>query len=85
MAEMVERVAKALMREMLGDERGWQGWADEARAVIEALREPTEEMMVAAAEALERPRVHVGHRGSDAVAGAVDAYRAMIDAALSEP
>jgi hypothetical protein len=90
--EMMKRVACALCREAGIDpdrdysgRTGWKMYVKMAQAAIGAMHEPTDEMMAAAGDALAEPRMHVGHRGSDAVAGAVGAYRAMIDAALSEP
>lgn len=64
---MVERVARALEAKIGGSE--FTSYGDAARAVIEAMREPSEQMLFAA-DWLEN-----GTRG---------AWQAMIDAALSE-
>lgn len=78
MSEMVERVAKAIAMhwgcapqtyDLNPDVR--KDWAGYARAAIEAMREPTPNMILAGME-------------TDAEMTAI-AYRAMIDAALKEP
>ena len=88
MTEMVERVAKALGKNdrnrdiggMLTQERwdryiedgGWKIYEAEARAAIEAMREPTEAMKFAP------PDVDFG------LEDAAFAWKCMIDAALAE-
>lgn len=73
--DMVERVAKAIAHAVWrqsdsGTPPKWSEWRDEARAAIEAMREPTKAMVEAGTVALHfRP------------AGLV-AWGAMIDAAL---
>ena len=74
MSELIERVAEAIRT----SEAYWWNRSDEpddglaetlARAAIEAMREPTAEMINAPSN----------------LDGIVDAYRAMIDAALGQP
>lgn len=61
MTNIIEKVAAALCEANLGDDpyaactlagaensKGWEQWVDEARAAIEAMREPTEKMEAAA-------------------------------------
>lgn len=73
MAEsMIERVARAISRSQVETERMWQSFLPEASAAIEAMREPTEEMVWSH---------EVPHYGPDE---AREAWRAMIDAALKE-
>lgn len=82
---MVERVARAMVAEDSGQEGSmlfdthWkefgEGYMKTARAAIEAMREPTEEM-VNSGECADDGMTH-----TDTV---VDIYQAMIDAALSE-
>lgn len=45
MSAMVERVARALAA---CDNSDWRAWVDDARAAIEAMREPTDQMVEAA-------------------------------------
>lgn len=93
----VERVARAMWeRESIratGRKRliAWEDegddthstWMDRARAAIEALREPTPEMVaVAVKDALEGPGVHAHRTWPNAVAAR---WQMMIDAALGEP
>ena len=51
MSEMVERVARAICEseKMNPDDKlgGWIHWVNAARAAIEAMREPTDEMLSA--------------------------------------
>lgn len=75
MNEMVERVAKA-MAKADADNPAWKMYVREARAALEALREPTVEMLVAAQE--EWMCVRAAEERGDFI------WRAMIDAALSE-
>lgn len=77
MTEMVERVARAIAGE---DYTGfWGDWIDEARAAIEAMREPTPAACVAGGSAYTVASGGSPDGGLDAL---VPAYRAMIDAAL---
>ncbi len=68
---MIERMAKALYvkAQERGSKRGEQFFEDDARAAIEAMREPTEAMLAA---------IHPGDVHS------AQCYRDMIDAALAE-
>jgi len=73
--EMIQRVARAIHRKRHGDERGWQSVSPEARAAIEAMREPTPEMVAGlGAAAMSRPDLTIA-----------EMWRAMFDAALAEP
>lgn len=78
-SEMVERVARAIisrrygpsMFDLVNDDLGLvHDWFGEARAAIEAMREPTEAMIDAGIIASEQQSVSA-------------IYRAMIDAALA--
>ena len=86
-SEMIERVARALCREA-GDDpdetditgRGgplWRLWIDAARSAIEAMMEPTNAMLKAGS-------AHHMYGPGDPLPDALDAWRAMIDAALNE-
>jgi hypothetical protein len=88
--EMVERGARALCRlqcernrrgEWVDDEAigqavdcAWLNWADEARAIIKAMREPTHQMMVAGDKVLETETDNPA---------SWEAWRAMLNAALT--
>jgi len=85
MSEMVERVARAMADDAVafGREHGcgpaqplhWSLYERQARAAIEAMREPTREMVAACDAACWQPdneRLAIG-----------PVYRAMIDAALT--
>lgn len=82
---MFDRLCQAAIA--ADDQEGWTITRRDAesivRAVLKELREPTDDMMIAAADSLGKRRMHVGHSGSDQVAGAITAYSAMIAAALS--
>lgn len=69
---MIERVAKAISAAQTQTPDMWQAFLPEARAAIEAMREPTEEMVWSH---------EVPHYGPDE---AREAWRAMIDAAMKE-
>lgn len=51
MSEMIERVARAIGRGAFADQEQeddeWPNWVPEARAAIEAMREPTDKMLEA--------------------------------------
>ena len=84
---MIERVARAICRanctpDMSAEdidcqeENAWDMWVPEARAAIEAMREPTEEMLYCGdAQISDWDRTHEDVRA---------AWHAMIDAALKE-
>lgn len=72
--EMVERVARAIHRKRHGDARGWRSVVPEARAAIQAMREPTNPMIDAAKDS-----------GAALMVGLTYVWRDMIDAALAEP
>lgn len=83
MADMVERVARALHESM--SQQDIMGYLDAkidaevlARAAIEAMREPTEAMKLAG----EVPIINSGSQ-DDAWSLSQGTYRAMIDAALA--
>ena len=94
MAEMVERVARAIYEAstlVMGDDApdDWADigpdhdkaraeWAKLARAAIEAMREPTNEMTVVGWKFAETRDAILGNGEIDAL------WRAMIDAALAE-
>jgi len=67
--DMIERVARAIAEQNHGST--WDEWIDEARAAIEAMREPTEAM------------INAGDR-TDHDVEATMVWRAMIDEALGE-
>lgn len=76
MKEMIERVAKAIWEKSPvwkkgNGARAWELYREEARAAIEAMREPTGDMRAA--------RFRARGRGGQAE------HEAMIDAALQEP
>jgi hypothetical protein len=91
MSEMIERVARAIARGRhgLGDSEKenalavdyhWQKYVMDARAAIEAMREPSKEMMRAMFEAMFEAKFD----GTSApMIGA--GFEAAIDAALQEP
>lgn len=88
MSEMIERVARAMYRSLDADPRfvgradltpehpGWAEYCHQARAAIEAMREPTDAMIESARDYF--PRVEP----RDRYAVISDCWRAMIDAAL---
>ena len=73
----IEEVARAIAASCEGDESKWGAWTHEARAAIEAMREPTPEML--------RPLWSCcAIDEADAIAGASEAWKLAIDAALKE-
>ena len=79
MSEMVERIAKVIAGEACGlqnaeEERMWRAFMPDAIKVLEAMRDPTVEMLTAAQE--EWMCVRAAEERGDFV------WRAMIDAAL---
>lgn len=99
MSGMVERMARAMfMRSVYQGyddatlRSEWRRMApscrDAARAALQAMREPTEHQLNSGAcyedpSELYKPEVDLGIRGEGDIAG--DVWRAMVDAALSEP
>lgn len=69
---MIERVARAISKSRVDDDYHWREYRQEARAAIEAMREPSLMMQSAAL-----PYVMRQHQTRDV-------WRSMIDAALSE-
>lgn len=102
MTGMIERVARAICEENVGEcdtvcfgdsgtvfseERKprWQWWVPEARAAIEAMKEPTEAMLLAATRAEFSKSDSEGSWTEWPERDAVEAaWPAMISAALSE-
>ena len=79
MTRMLEKAARAVSVIAYGDEGMWESCVDEARAVLEAIREPDEEMIEAGIEAFrESAGVLVARRDPPII------LAAMIDAILSE-
>ena len=78
MSEMIERVARAIFKEMLPairmTEQDAAYYSTVAHAAIEAMREPTEAMIKEGAYG----------SGEDSAGVACGAWKAMIDAALDE-
>lgn len=81
---MLEKVAEAL-KEVYATYPDESDWKDSARAVIEAMREPTPEMLTALHP--DERRKEKGERVSDFLDGwdAEDVWKAMIDTALDKP
>lgn len=88
---MIERVARAICSANWGPlmsedeitcqvENGWDLWEREARAAIEAMRDPTPAMLGGAAAALRGASFADYPEKQDAAI-----WRAMIDAILSDP
>lgn len=86
MSEMVERVARAICRSncsprMSRDhiecqvENAWDMWIPEARAAIEAMREPTSDMVIVG---FNRAKPYLGTETMR------QSYRAMIQASLGD-
>lgn len=90
MSTMIERVARAIRRKYnieifdRDEEDGWEYSLDQARAAIEAMREPTENMLDYGA-CYEDPQNEYKHNPLyDEGDLSRDVYKAMIDAALKE-
>jgi hypothetical protein len=76
MTDIIERAARALARRDSngpGDESEWPSYTNDVRAVLRAIREPSEGMV----EAYLRPK-------KMKFDGAVATWQAMIDAAMGE-
>lgn len=78
---MIERVAQAIAKAQTQTESMWQAFLPEASAAIEAMREPTEAMVDAGGDE-EVFADGAAYMSLGRVA--VEAYQAMIDAALAE-
>jgi hypothetical protein len=83
MNEMIERVARAIADAIDGEAdkfthspQNWELWVPQARAAVEAMREPTERMAYSGSWAVG-PGGHAAKKAELA-----KAYTAMIDAAL---
>jgi hypothetical protein len=79
MSEMVERIAKVIAA-YNGEGYGAQNFLEDARAVLEEIREPTDAMAEAGGDA------YANGNPEDAISryGLKDAWRRMIDAALAD-
>ena len=92
MSEMIERVARSICGTMsgAGDDHQWEMFVDEARAAIEAMREPTEAQLEAAENivvgfddfACGDGNIYLGIPGYPQKAR--DVWAALVDAALKE-
>lgn len=86
MSEMIERVAKALWAGRFPDEEwtdlGKLNYMGHARAAIEAMREPTDEMITAADHVNAYWHHEVGEMVSEWRDEMRQEYQAMIDTAL---
>lgn len=76
---MVERIARAIRKASYGTERGWHYDVHEAWAVLEAIREPTVEMLDAA-----EATAFVGYTGTSSIMPD-KAWKAMIAEAMRLP
>jgi len=87
---MVERLARAMfLAEHPNSEwsagRARPVWFFRAETALEALREPTAEMLSAADSAIPRFEADLDGTRLMGVDGALEAWQAMIDAALAQP
>ncbi|MBO9624186.1 MAG: hypothetical protein J7500_15870 [Sphingomonas sp.] len=87
MSEMVVRVARAIATYANGSADMWENWQEEARAAIEAMREPDKHMIdagiTAAGEVEDWPRDTDGSYRADTPSDMPKpVWHAMIDAAL---
>lgn len=94
MSEMVERVAKAIYEAdgvwslafpwptMGSDGQSPDNYRRIARAAVEAMREPTEDMRFAGGNSIAYPSVYMGGPGEARMRAASQYYTAMIEAAL---
>jgi len=76
---MIEKAARALCLNMTLSEDGWHRFTGPARAVLMAIREPSEEMCQAARDA--KYLFAIETQASDAIGWT---FEAMIDAELGE-
>ena len=72
MTEMIERVAKAMAAKCRRD-HDWPFWLDEARAAIEAMREPTDEQRTAYWELSHKTETMVDAHWQRAIDAALNA------------
>lgn len=82
---MIEKLADAMAADMASEEAFMRGdnkagWQHLARAVLEALREPTFELKMAGAEAITADTM----KAMANYDGAIQCWQAMIDAALND-
>lgn len=78
---MIERVAKAICKDIDQTEDDWQFMLTTAKAAIEAMREPTEAMKHAVNE--HGDEIHYSYN-CQVYGGVAEGYKAMIDAALKD-
>ncbi len=79
MSEMIERAARAIATSLEVSPESWRDHVDEARAVIQAMREPTEAMIRAGeGEIFE----HRANADDWALQATKEGWEAMIDEAL---
>lgn len=76
--EMIDRVAKAIAKSMSANPVRWDDYIPEAKAAIVAMRDPTEEMVKAIDDTLDK-----GDAGKTKDT-TVELWQASIDAALKE-
>lgn len=88
MTDIIERAARALARRDSngpGDESEWPSYTNDARAVLRAIREPSEGMVKdACARKFEVSADGYSHHGGLYPDSAAETWQAMIDAALGE-
>lgn len=84
MSEMVERIAEAAVKAWTAKPKPLRDWSDVARAVLVAMREPTEKMVMAGEPVVYDCYSPEPGEGLDENP-AVPTWQAMIDAALKEP
>lgn len=82
MSEMIERVARAIVRRRMGasasmDDR-WKDWTGEAEAAIAAMREPTEAML----GTVEDPGDFADGNGALSSSAARSIWQIMVEEAL---
>ena len=77
----IEEVARAIAKAHHSDDGDWIAWTGEARAAIEAMREPTPEITKAVCETLDGPNKD---KARARIGAWLEAHHAAIDAALAE-
>lgn len=80
---MIERVARAICKAQTQSEQVWQAFLPEAIAAIEAMREPTDEMVEAQERAVSSSE-YAALRYDVPDDELLRIYTAMIDAALTD-